>query len=140
MSASRDWLNHKRRSVLRGAGQHARPWDVEQQWAPPGGHLEYGESPEECAIREAKEETGVDVEAVEFRALTNDVFPEGKHYITLFTEAARWTGEPSVAAPGEAAEVGWFDWQALPQPLFLPFQHLLDGQCYPSTGIREGHR
>jgi len=118
-----------RRANVHGAGS----------WAPPGGHLEYGEAPEECAIREAKEETGLDVEAVEFRALTNDVFAEGKHYITLFMEAARWVGKPSLAAPGEAAEIGWFAWHALPQPLFLPFQHLLNGQCYPSAGIREGH-
>jgi len=30
-------------------------------WSTPGGHLEYGESPGACAIRETKEETGVDI-------------------------------------------------------------------------------
>jgi len=116
-----------RRANVHGAGS----------WAPPGGHLEYGEAPEECAMREAKEETGLDVAAVEFRALTNDIFPEGKHYITLFMQAVEWAGEPSVAAPSEASEIGWFDWHALPQPLFLPFQNLLKGQCYPSTGMQD---
>lgn len=31
----------------------------------------------------------------------------------------------------EMSEVGWFAWCVLPQLLFLPLQHLLEGQCYP---------
>jgi 8-oxo-dGTP diphosphatase len=38
---------------------------VEYPAALPGGHAEYGESPEEAAIRESKEETGLDIEIVE---------------------------------------------------------------------------
>ena len=32
----------------------------------------------------------------------------------------------------EESEVGWFSWHDLPQPLFLPLQHLLEGKTYPS--------
>lgn len=35
-----------------------------QKWLPPGGHLEPGELPHEGAIREAKEETGIDIELI----------------------------------------------------------------------------
>jgi ADP-ribose pyrophosphatase YjhB (NUDIX family) len=35
-----------------------------QKWLPPGGHLELNETPAEGAIREAKEETGLDVEII----------------------------------------------------------------------------
>ena len=35
--------------------------NVPKKWAIPGGFLDYGESAEECAVREAKEETGLDV-------------------------------------------------------------------------------
>jgi len=53
-------------------------------WSTPGGHLDFGETPEGCAAREAKEEVGLDVVGIRFRAVTNDVFEaEGKHYITL---------------------------------------------------------
>ena len=53
-------------------------------WSTPGGHLEYGETPEECAAREVKEETNLDIFNISFKAITNDVFvTENKHYITI---------------------------------------------------------
>jgi len=101
-------------------------------WSTPGGHLEFGESPEECAIREAKEETGVSVADVKFRAITNDIFERDElHYITIWMEGRHLSGEPVVNAPHEMVEVGWFTWDALPEPLFLPLQNLLAGRCYP---------
>jgi len=105
-------------------------------WSTPGGHLDFGESPEQCAVREVKEETGLDIDAVVFRAITNDVFTvEGRHYITIWMEGRYLGGEPTVAAPEEASEIGWFPWDALPQPLFLPLQHLLDGHYYPHPNL-----
>jgi 8-oxo-dGTP diphosphatase len=102
-------------------------------WSTPGGHLDFGESPEQCALREVKEETGLDIDTVAFRAITNDVFAaEGRHYITIWMEGRYTGGEPILVAPHEASEIGWFPWDALPQPLFLPLQHLLDGDYYPS--------
>lgn len=35
-----------------------------QRWMPPGGHIDKNETPEDCALRECKEETGLDVEIV----------------------------------------------------------------------------
>ncbi len=43
-------------------------------WAVPGGHLEYGESLEECAVRETHEEVGIEISDVSFAAITNDIF------------------------------------------------------------------
>ena len=107
-------------------------------WSTPGGHLEFGESPEECAIREAKEETGVSVTDLKFRAITNDIFErDGMHYITIWMGGRYLSGEPVVNDPHEMAEVGWFTWEVLPKPLFLPLQNLLDGRCYPSRTDQE---
>jgi 8-oxo-dGTP diphosphatase len=106
----------------------------EGTWSTPGGHLEFGESPEECAKREAEEETGVAVRAVRFKALTNDIFESnGKHYITIWMEGTYASGEAVINAPYKVSEIGWFDWNALPQPLFLPLQNLLAGKCYPNA-------
>jgi 8-oxo-dGTP diphosphatase len=45
-------------------------------WSTPGGHLDFGESPDVCAVREVFEETGVRVANVEFVAVTNDVLTD----------------------------------------------------------------
>lgn len=102
-------------------------------WSTPGGHLDPGETPESCAQREALEETGIELDAVQFRAITNDVFEtEGVHYVTIWMEGEYLDGEPTVRAGYELAEVRWFSWDALPSELFLPLSNLLTGRCYPS--------
>lgn len=113
----------QKRSNVHGAGT----------WCTPGGHLEPGESLEQCGLREAMEETGVRVEDVRFRAITNDIFPEdGKHYVTVWLEADHREGEGKVKAEYEMSEVGWYGWDELPSPLFLPLRNLLEGRCYPA--------
>ena len=102
-------------------------------WGPPSGHIDFGETPEQAAMRETQEETGVSIDEVKFRVITNDVFEqEHKHYITIWFDANYVSGEAGVRSPQEESEVGWFSWHDLPQPLFLPLQHLLEGKTYPS--------
>lgn len=93
-------------------------------WAPPGGHLEFGESVESCARRETLEETGLELERIRQAPYTNDHFvAEGKHYVTLFV-AAEASGEPALLEPGKCAGWRWFPWSELPEPLFLPLDSL----------------
>ena len=100
-------------------------------WSTPGGHLDYGETPEECALREAKEETNLEIQNIRFRALTNDIFEaEGLHYITIWMAGTYAGGEPIVNAAYEMSAVGWFAWKELPEELFLPFRHLIEGKGY----------
>ena len=100
-------------------------------WSTPGGHLDFGETPEQGAAREAKEEVGMDAADIRFRAVTNDLFEEtGRHYITIWLEG-KAVGEPFIAAEREVQEIGWFSWDALPQPLFLPLENLLKENSYP---------
>ncbi|MFZ6026549.1 MAG: nucleotide triphosphate diphosphatase NUDT15 [Chloroflexota bacterium] len=109
----------------------------EGTWSTPGGHLECGESPEACAAREAREETGIEVSGVRFVGITNDVFDETRHYITIWMCGDYLSGEAHVAAEYESSQVGWFSWDALPQPLFLPLQHLLWGESYPPQAFQK---
>ena len=102
-------------------------------WSPPGGYLEYGESPQQCAIRQAREGAGITIINPIFRAMTNDVFKEDyQHSLTVWMEGTYVPDELPLHPLQTWSAIGWFPWVALPEPLFLPFEHLLTGQCDPA--------
>ncbi|MCL7047879.1 hypothetical protein MKW94_003221 [Papaver nudicaule] len=84
-------------------------------FALPGGHLEFGESFEECALREVKEETDE---------------PKPSHYITIFMRGKLVDSqqEPQNMEPNKCDGWDWYDWDdaSLPKPLFKPLQILVD--------------
>lgn len=104
-----------------------------ETWAPPKGHLKYGKSLEESALREVQEEIGVIITAVTFLAITNEVFEgQKKHEVTIWMAGSYVSGEPAIHAGHELSAIDWFSWDALPESLFFPFEHLLTGRCYPA--------
>ncbi len=105
--------------MIRRQGSHG-----EGTWSFPGGKLETGERWEDCAKRETREEVRLDIDGVEYMTATNDVFPEGPHYITLFVKANEFSGTPSIGEPDKATDIGWFHWDELPEQVFLPIRNL----------------
>jgi len=108
-----------------------------KSWAPPGGHLEFGETLEECAIRETSEETGLIITSPEFIAITNDIFPtENKHYVSIFMKS-KYPQEQSIInlEPTKTLNWQWFNLNNLPDTLFLPLKHLLKDQKYLAQRI-----
>jgi 8-oxo-dGTP diphosphatase len=103
-------------------------------WALPGGHLEWGESVENCARREVKEETGLDLGVVSQGPYTNDVMAsEGKHYVTCFVEAKALAGEAKVLEPTKCECWAWFAWSEMPERLFQPLKTLVESGFIPKT-------
>jgi 8-oxo-dGTP diphosphatase len=106
-------------------------------WSAPGGHLEFAESPFECARRELREEAGLDAGTLQAGPFTSDVFAqEGRHYVTLFVLARAVSGEPLCLEPDKCEGWAWFEWSALPEPLFTPLGSLrrsgFDPQRWPA--------
>jgi 8-oxo-dGTP diphosphatase len=101
-------------------------------WSTPGGHLDYGESPAEAAVRETREETGVTVRDIEFVAITNDVIAaSAKHYITLWFRGAVEDPALTIHDTSEIAEALWCDPRSLPSPRHVYFENLISGRCWP---------
>jgi len=91
-----------------------------------GGRVKPGQRFDESLLREIKEETGLEIANVRLATVTNDIFEaEQKHYVTLYLLADYTGGAPTVREPEKCTGWQWFDWHALPKPLFLPVQNLL---------------
>jgi 8-oxo-dGTP diphosphatase len=104
-------------------------------WALPGGHLEYGETIEQCARREVLEETGLELQRLARGPYTSDVFEvEGRHYVTLFVLARSERGDPTPPEASKCAGWCWFRWSELPAPLFQPLATLRATGYIPDPG------
>jgi len=94
-------------------------------WCLPMGKLEWQETFLECARREVREESGIEVLEVEPIALANVILP-GSHYLTLGFLATIWHGEPVISAPNEIVEWNWFSIGDFPEPMFKPSKEIID--------------
>ncbi|XP_059648631.1 nudix hydrolase 1-like [Cornus florida] len=106
------------------------------KFALPGGHLEFGESFEECAAREVKEETGLDIEKIEFLTVTNNVFseePKPVHMVVIFMRAVLADPHqlPQNIEPDKCDGWDWYEWNNLPKPLFGALEKMEQGGFDP---------
>ena len=100
-------------------------------WSLPGGHLEFGESFEETARREVKEESNLDIKNVRFGAITNDHFvDENKHYVTIWMLSEWAGGELKNMEPEKCSAQTWNTFDDVPQPLFLAWNQLITSEFY----------
>lgn len=100
---------NKADSAFRSAGE----------WCLPGGKLEWGESFEDGAIREVKEETGITISDPQVISVHN-CKNEHAHFMTVGLVAQSWEGEARVMEPDEITKWEWFDLNDLPQERYFP--------------------
>lgn len=129
------YLFNARHQVLLGLRKSAHGNGT---WCPPGGHLEFGESNEQAAIREVMEETNISVkpEDVSLQGVTNDFYKESnKHYITLHFFCKKFSGDPQLMEPDKCEKWQWFDLDNLPKNLFLSNQNFLKNHLLSEEAI-----
>ena len=94
-------------------------------WGSAGGHLEHGETLEDCARREAKEEFGVDVGDLKFLCVSN-IIAYGRHYVDVEFLGDIGEQEPLLMEPEAFDGSGWFALSSLPEPMFQAMGIALD--------------
>lgn len=103
----------------------------QNQWAPPGGHLEFKESPFEAAKRELKEETDLDAEKLEFATWTNDIYEgENKHYISIHMVITQFSGEIKNLEPKKCLGWKWVSVEGLDGPIFLSAKNFFETEAF----------
>ena len=87
-------------------------------------------------MREVREETGLDVENIEFLKVRNSVIlnePKPAHIVCIFMRGALVDGDqvPENVEPDKCDGWEWCDWENLPRPLFSPLEDYVQSGANP---------
>lgn len=110
-------IQNKNGDVLMGLRQGSHG---EGEWSFPGGHLDFGETMEEAAKREVKEETGLGVGSLKLISVADEmryIKSDNKHYVNIGFKAEYIGGEPELMEPEKYKEWRWFAADNLPDNL-----------------------
>ena len=102
-------------------------------WALPGGFVETGECLEDACRREIAEETGLDVERLRQMHTYSDPERDPRHHTITTVFVCRGVGTPK--AGDDAAEVGSFPFDSLPDPLCFDHAEIVHDYLVGRWGI-----
>jgi 8-oxo-dGTP diphosphatase len=89
-------------------------------WSIVGGKVDFLETLEQCAIREAREEVGVEISLRSLLCVTDHCLPgENQHWVSPAYLGQILSGEAINCEPGKTREVRWFALDALPPNLTM---------------------
>ena len=105
-------------------------------WAIPGGFVDYGESVEDCAVREAREETGLEVRLKDLLYVYSRPDRDPRHHTVTTVFIASAKGRP--VAADDARNAGVFTVDRLPAPLCFDHGQILEDYFRYSSGEVRG--
>ena len=94
-------------------------------WSLPGGKQEKDETILECAKREVKEETNLEIDSLEVFGAGDDIAPN-KHFVTIYVKALEYSGTIEITEPDKQDKWEWFDLNNLPENLYSPSRKTLE--------------
>ncbi|EML1934468.1 NUDIX hydrolase [Providencia vermicola] len=119
-------ITNQQGQILMGkrSSQHAPYWSIF------GGHVDAGESFEACAIREIKEEIGIDITTPTVFGISNNVNTyqqEGKHTVSICMHV-EYNGdiEPQIMEADKCESLMWVAPNELPEPHFEASRNAID--------------
>lgn len=91
------------------------------EWSLVGGHQEHGQSLEEAAAMELKEEVNLEAESFEFLDISSTfITSTGRHYNTVYFIARGVHGECQNREPDKSEGLFLFNWKKWPKPMWSP--------------------
>jgi 8-oxo-dGTP diphosphatase len=93
---------------------------MDGHYSVPAGHLDGGETVTQAAVREAREETGLDLEPREIAFACVLHRNEDEERVDFFVTVRAWDGEPFNAEPHKCDELRWCPLDALPETI-IPY-------------------
>jgi 8-oxo-dGTP diphosphatase len=93
-------------------------------WAMPGGFVDYGENLESAAVREAKEETGLDIKLIKQFHTYSDPNRDPRHHTITTVYIAKAQG--NAIAGDDAKEISIFNKETLPEQIAFDHKEILN--------------
>lgn len=94
-------------------------------WALPGGFIDYGESAEQAAVREAREETGLEIRLTGLHGVYSNPERDPRQHTISVVYTARPMNIAALRAGDDAAAASVFSREALPRPLVFDHERIL---------------
>ncbi len=103
------------------------------------GHIDGGEAVIQAAIREAREEAGVEIQPDDVQVVGVMHRLSNEERVDFFVEVKRWTGQVRNMEPDKCDDLSWFAWSELPDNLVPYIKRALNnyraGQWFDSVGF-----
>lgn len=96
-------------------------------WSIVGGKVDFLETLEQCAVREAREEVGVEISLSSLLCVTDHCLPgENQHWVSPAYLGQILSGEATNCEPGKTREVRWFSLDQLPPNLTMTARNAIN--------------